>query len=134
MPGNFTRAPRRATVLGAALLLAAGAGVTATAGVASAASARPVEVTFDNRSSQLIAACLFGSGGRCTNGGIAAEATGVVTDPFNVKQRVRITVFETGTGTPDSVTRTVTAQAKLCATVTESRNGSLRLNVKGGAC
>jgi hypothetical protein len=133
--GKSARAPRRAAVVGAALLLAGSAGVTAaTAGVASAASGRPVEVTFDNQSSQVIAACVFGSGGRCTNGGVEAGATAVVADPFNVKQKVKITVFETGTGTPGSVTRVVTADKKLCATVTESRSGSLRLSVEDGAC
>jgi hypothetical protein len=122
--------------MGVALLFASTAVATTTvAGVAYAApGTRPVEVTFDNRSHQVIAACVFGSGGRCTNGGIAAGATGVVADPFNSKQQVKVTVFETGTGTPASSTRTVTAAKQLCATVTEDRNGSLRLGIKPGAC
>ncbi len=139
MAGKFSSRPRRVAVLGAGLLLAGGAVVTGTtAGVASAApdtsGKRPVSVTFDNRSSQLIAACVFGSGGRCTNGGIAAQATAVVDDPCNSKQKVTVTVFETGTSQPDTVERTVTAAKKLCAKVTEGRDGSLKLSVKAGSC
>ena len=128
--------PRRAAVLGVALLFASSAAVATTfTGVAHATSAtRPVEVTFDNRSSQDIAACVFGSGGRCTNGGITAGAIGVVADPFNSNQKVKITVFETGTATPGSFSRTVTAKKQLCATVTEDHDGSLKFHVKSGTC
>jgi hypothetical protein len=137
--GRFSSRPRRVAVFGAGLLLAGSAVVTGTTvGVASAApdtsGKRPVSVTFDNRSSQLISACVFGSGGRCTNGGIAAGATAVVDDPFNSKQKVTVAVYETGTGRPDSVERTVTAAKKLCGTVTEDRNGPLKLSVKTGSC
>jgi hypothetical protein len=124
---------RRAAVLGIGFLFACGTVATAS-GANAATTKRPVEVTFDNQSSQDIAACIFGSGGRCTNGGIAAGATAVVTDQFNTRRTVDITAFETGTGTPGSVTRTVAATSKLCATVTDGRGGSLQLRVRAGAC
>jgi hypothetical protein len=130
----FTRFPRRAAVVGVGLLVAGTTMITTTGAAYAASGHRPVEVTFDNQSKQLISACIFGSGGRCTNGGIAAGATGVLDDPFNSKQQVKITIFETGTATPESFSRTVTAVKHLCATVTENQQGSLSFRIKPGAC
>lgn len=139
MAGKFSSRPGRAAVLGAGLLLAGSAIVTVTTvGAASAApdnsGDRPVSVTFDNRTSQLIAACVFGSGGRCTNGGIAAGSTAVVDDPFNSKKKVRVMVLESGTAQPRSSEVTVTAVKQLCGTVTEDRRGTLKLRVEAGSC
>ena len=139
MAGKHLNRRRRVVALAAGLVLAASGVVTATTvGQASAESAasgdRPVTVTFDNQSSQFISACVFGSGGRCTNGGIAAGATAAVADPFNSKKKVRIAVLEAGTPNPAQVERTVTAKDELCATVTDGRDGSLKLRVEAGSC
>jgi hypothetical protein len=133
MARTFSHRLVRGAVLGAGLLLAS----TATVGVASATESsrqrlRPVTVTFVNDGRVGIAACVFGSGGRCTNGGVAPSASAVVADPFNRKQDVRVAVFRDGQRT--STQRTVAAEKQLCATVTNGRNGSLDLRVTAGVC
>jgi hypothetical protein len=133
MAYHAARRRTRAAVLGAGVVLASSALVgVASAGQMEGSQARPVNVTFHNRSAAELAACVFGSGGRCTNGGIAPGATAQVQDPFNIKPRVVVAVFFAGR--TESFERTVAAREQLCATVTDGRNGSLRLSVKSGSC